>query len=79
MHVMNEVGGRTAAVIYTLVQTCKEIGIDPRIYLRDVLLRINRCSDVASLTPHGWKERWAPEVMKRRDAILAKLTATAPA
>jgi transposase len=79
MHVMNEVGGRTAAVIYTLVQTCKEIRIDPRIYLRDVLLRINRCSDVASLTPHGWKERWAPEVMKRKDAILAKLTATAPA
>lgn len=30
-------GGRRAATLYTLVQTCRRIGIDPFAYLRDVL------------------------------------------
>jgi len=60
----NERGGNAAAVLYTLVQTCKEIGVVPQTYLRDVLLRIGRESDVSKLTPHGWKEHFAPEVEK---------------
>ncbi|MBL8839921.1 MAG: IS66 family transposase [Planctomycetes bacterium] len=55
-------GGKAAAVLYTLVQTCKEIGVVPQTYLRDVLLRIGRETDVAKLTPHGWKQHFAGQV-----------------
>jgi transposase len=33
----SETGGQTAAVLYTLVQTCKHLGIDPFCYLREAL------------------------------------------
>jgi transposase len=33
----SETGGRTAAVLYTLVGTCKHLGIDPFQYLREAL------------------------------------------
>lgn len=48
----------------SLLTTAKAAGNEPRAYFRDVLLRIATCSDVKgkSLTPHGWKERWEPEV-----------------
>ncbi|MSR47663.1 MAG: transposase, partial [Planctomycetes bacterium] len=58
----NARGGKAAAVLYTLVQTCKEIGIVPQTYLRDVLLRIGREANVMKLTPHGWKQHFAGQV-----------------
>lgn len=33
----SEVGGRTAAVLYSVVGTCKHLGIDPLAYLRELL------------------------------------------
>ena len=33
----SESGGRTAAVLYTMVATCKHLGIDPFVYLREAL------------------------------------------
>jgi transposase len=33
----SEAGGRTAAVLYTVVGTCKHLGVDPFIYLREAL------------------------------------------
>jgi hypothetical protein len=33
----SEAGGRTAAVLYTIVGTCKHLGIDPFAYLREAL------------------------------------------
>src|SRR5262249_45032080 len=33
----SQVGGRTAAVLYTMVGTCKHLGIDPFAYLREAL------------------------------------------
>ncbi len=33
----SEVGGRTAAVLYSVVGTCKHLGIDPLAYLRETL------------------------------------------
>jgi transposase len=33
----SEAGGKTAAVLYTLVGTCKHLGIDPFVYLRETL------------------------------------------
>jgi hypothetical protein len=69
----NERGGKTAAVMYSLIATCKEHGIDSRTYLRDVLLRIAKVSDVRELTPYGWKERWAKVVEDHRASILERL------
>jgi transposase len=69
----NERGGQTAAVMYSLLATCKEHGVDPRTYLRDVLLRIGKVSDVRELTPYGWKARWAPVVEAHRASILERL------
>jgi hypothetical protein len=55
-------GGRRAAVIYSLVASCKLIGIDPFAYLRDVLDRISThpASRIAELTPRGWKAALRP-------------------
>ncbi len=33
----SEAGGRTAATLYSVVGTCKPLGIDPFAYLRDTL------------------------------------------
>ena len=77
MNVGNEEGGRRAAILYSLVETCKAIGVDPREYFRDVLLRISTCSDVAKLTPHGWKHHFQADVAAQRQAVLDRLLAGA--
>ena len=50
-------GGKRAAIIYSLVASCKIIEIDPFAYLRDVLDRVSTHpnSRIAELTPRGWK------------------------
>jgi transposase len=50
-------GGRRAAILYSIVATCKEHGIDPWAYLRDVLERIPTHPDRrrAELLPRNWK------------------------
>lgn len=49
-------GGRRAAILYTLVATCKEHGLDPWAYLRDVFARIPTHPDrrQAELLPRHW-------------------------
>jgi len=69
----NERGGKTAAVMYSLIATCKEHGVDPRMYLRDVLLRIAQASDVRELTPYGWKARWQKVVLDHRASIVERM------
>jgi transposase len=62
----NETGGERAAVIYSLIETCGRLGINPHDYLTDVLQRVGSHpqSRVAELTPLGW--------------LAAKATAAAP-
>ena len=53
----SDAGGHRAAIIYSLVASCKLCGIDPFVYLRDM---INRTCDpkfdrFANLTPNTWK------------------------
>jgi transposase len=71
MFFQTEGGGETATVLLSLVMTAKAIGLNPRTYLRDVLLRIARESDVAKLTPHGWKQHFAAEVEAEHQAAMA--------
>lgn len=75
VQVGNENGGRTAAVFFSLVSTCKQRGIDPKVYLHDVMLRLAEGEDPKSLTPRQWKERYAAEVAERRGHVLAQLVA----
>lgn len=68
-----EGGGKTAAILASLLQTARAIGINPQDYFRDVLLRIGSESDVAKLTPHGWKQHFAQDVADHHEDILCRL------
>ncbi len=50
-------GGHRAAVVYSLIESCARLDINPHEYLTDVLRRISthpQCR-IAELTPRGWK------------------------
>jgi transposase len=51
-----EDAGEKSAIIYTLVENCRRLGIHPRDYLEDVLTRLPamKASEAASLTPANW-------------------------
>jgi transposase len=51
-------GGQTAAILMSLCTTCKELGIDPQAYLRDVLDRISThpAKRIDELLPDRWQE-----------------------
>ncbi len=53
----NDRGGKAAAIMYSLIESCKLNEINPYEYLRDILIRIpntlNR--DIKSLLPYNWK------------------------
>lgn len=73
-----EGGGKTAAILMSLLMTAKAAGVDARDYFKDVLLRISEPAvTVKDLTPHGWKQRFEAEVAARRHEILRKLTGAA--
>ncbi len=52
----SDAGGRTAAVLYTLVQSCKRSGIDPFAYLQEVLTRFPSAGSTSALdfSPSHW-------------------------
>jgi transposase len=73
-----EGGGKTASILMSLLMTARAAGINLNDYFRDVLLRISEPGvSVEDLTPHGWKERFEPEVTERRHEILRKLVGAA--
>lgn len=63
LHVGQEAGGEKAANLFSLMITCKRLGVEPYAYLHDILKRLpshpNR--DIWQLTPRGWKETFAPK------------------
>jgi hypothetical protein len=71
-----EGGGKTAAILMSLLMTAKAASIHPGDYFKDVLLRISTCKDAKLLTPHGWKEHFEAEVTARRNEILEKILAS---
>ena len=46
-------GGRSLAILYSIVATCEAQGIEPFPYLRDVIMRIER-ETAELLTPRAW-------------------------
>jgi len=55
--------GKRSAIIYTLVQNCKNHGIDPQEYLIDVLEKLPTCGSdpeaARALQPKHWKQNQA--------------------
>jgi hypothetical protein len=51
-------GARRAALLYSIVQSCKLVDVPPFAYLKDVLLRVATYPHglIAQLTPRGWAE-----------------------
>ena len=49
-------GGQVAATVFSLIQTCKELGINPEAYLKEVLTRLptTKQKDIDTLLPHRW-------------------------
>lgn len=52
----NGESGRKCAILYTIVENCRRLGINTREYLEDVLTRLPamKASEAASLTPARW-------------------------
>jgi transposase len=55
----SDAGGHTAAVLYTMTQTCRLHSIDPFVYLEDVLENLPK-SSVDDL-PRFLPDRWAAQ------------------
>jgi len=55
-------GGRRAAAIYTLIETAKLNGVDPRAWLADVLARLpdHPATQIDQLLPWNWSARLQP-------------------
>jgi transposase len=53
----SDAGGRRAAAVYTLIETCKMNDVDPQAWLADVLARLpdHPANKVADLLPWTWK------------------------
>lgn len=65
LHVGSDVGGQTAAVMYTLLGTAKLNGINPQRYLRHVLERIadHPSNRIDELLPWVVAAKWAKDAM----------------
>jgi transposase len=53
----NVESGKKCAILYTIVENCRRLGINPREYLEDVLTRLPALKDsreAAGLTPANW-------------------------
>jgi transposase len=58
----SEAGGRTAAALYSVVATCKHLGIDPFAYLREALPGLFALGDMPGQEA---LERWLPDVWRQ--------------
>jgi hypothetical protein len=57
LHLGDEVAGPKVAAIYSIIETCKRLGINLREYLNDVLPRLGEwpANRIGELTPSAWK------------------------
>jgi transposase len=64
LHVGQEAGGEKAANLFSLMITCKRLGVEPYAYLHDILRRLpsHPNKDIWQLTPRGWKETFGSQL-----------------
>jgi transposase len=69
----SDVGGETAAVLYTFTQTCQALGVEPWRYLRDVLERLPGCTAerLTHLLPDEWAQGQRAAVAAERSGEVA--------
>lgn len=50
-------GGKNAAIIYSILETCKQNGINTFDYLKDVLTKLPSAkqSEIKNFTPYNWQ------------------------
>ncbi len=50
--------GWRSAVLYTLVENCRRLGLDPYAYLRDLLTRLPHMTNrqIKDVTPQAWAQ-----------------------
>lgn len=60
----SDAGGRTAATLYSLVASAKRHGLDPFVYLRDVLatIAVTPLSQLDQFLPDRWRDRQLKEI-----------------
>lgn len=58
----SENGARNAAILFSLVVSCKLTGVDPFVYFRDILTRLQHhpADRIHELIPSEWQKRFAP-------------------
>jgi len=66
MFCWTEVGARHVGIIYSLLSSCRLQGVDPYVYLVDVLQRVDThpALEVHLLTPRLWKEHFAAQPLR---------------
>lgn len=69
----DESSGQNSAILYTLVEACRQRGIDPWKYFKDILTRLPTMStrDYAKLTPAAWQAAQQNRVPVAASAALA--------
>ena len=77
LFVASEEGGKAAAIIYSVIETCRQNDVDPFLYVKDVLERVSTHpnSRIDELLPANWKKLYAPvahdEAKDENDMALA--------
>jgi len=69
-------GGQVAATVFSLIQTCKALDIEPEAYLKDVLTRLptTQQKDIDTLLPHHWSPA-TPSTTSDQEATPTKTAA----
>jgi len=63
----NEESGQKCAILYTIVENCRRLGINPKEYLIDVLTRLPEmlANDAIMLTPVNWLKARSGKVVRK--------------
>ena len=64
LFVATERGGETAAILSSITSTCRRHGIDPQLYLTQLLTSLQD-------TPISQLDQWLPDVWKKSQAASA--------
>ena len=71
LFVGNQRGGQTAAILASFTSTCRRHGIDPQLYLTQLLLNLPQAkmSDLPAWLPDQWKLHQAVQLVTLENAI----------
>jgi hypothetical protein len=66
LHLGSDAGGRTPAILYSVIASAKRQGLDPFVYLRDILATIGSTpfSQLDQFLPDRWKQQQFEEIAR---------------